>query len=227
MQTQIDYGKALSWYIHDPKFWPVVLTMSLYMISCIFILPMFYVLPLFTGYTIAQIRKIQRGEYEILDLDSSYWNDGMKLLLVGLAVGIGATILMMVFMFGPSVLLTTVASQDSGSGIAMFAIVMQLFGYVVQMLFSFGFPFLMLMAYAIYAKTNTLGSMFLWGNYRTVLRNNGWGVVVGYLVYYAGTVALTTLGMFACCVGILPASVAVVFIMAGVAGQLGVEGVEG
>lgn len=227
MQTQLDYGKALSWYIHDPKFWPTVLTMSLYMISCIFILPMFYVLPLFTGYTIAQIRKIQRGEYEILDLDSSYWNDGMKLLLVGLAVGIGLGVVLMILMFGPSVLLTAVAGQDSNSAVAVVAVLMQLIGYGIQMLFSFGFPLLALMAYAIYAKTNSIGSMFIWGNYKALWHNNGWSVVVGYLVYYAGTMALTSLGMLACCVGVLPASVIAIFLMAGVAGQFGVEGVEG
>jgi hypothetical protein len=224
-KAEIDYGKALSWYIKDPKFWPIVLTLSLYMLSCIFILPMFYVLPLLTGYSVALIRKVQQGEYEILDVDSSYWNEGMKLILVGFAVGIVIGILLTIFMFGGSILAALGADNDS-MAIVIFALIFQLVGLGVQLLISLGFPLLTLMAYAIYAKTGTMGSMFTWSNYQALARNNGWNLVIGYLVYYAGLTAITTLGVFACCVGVLPASVIALFVMAGVAGQFGVDGVE-
>jgi len=225
-QTQLDYGKALSWYLKDPRFWPTVLTMSLYFISCIFILPMFYVLPLFTGYTIAQIRKIQAGEYEILELNSSYWNEGVKLMLLSFAIGLVVGLIAGFFTMAGAILLASAGGNDASAGAIIVVMVLNLIGYLLQFTFSFALPYFMLLAYAIYAKTGSINSMLNWSNYKAMWRTNGWSTAVGYLIYYAGLMALTMIGMIACCIGILPASAAAVFIMAGVAGQFSVEGVE-
>jgi len=224
-QVQLDYAKGLSWYIKDPKFWPTVLTLSLYTLSCIFIIPIFFVVPVMAGYSVAMIRQIQQGNYEILEVNNSYWNDGIKLFLLSSAVSLALGVVITIFSFG-GVLLISLLGGDRHSGATVgITIIMQLIGYVFQMVFSLVFPFLIVLAYAIYAKTGDFGSIFSIENYKTMWRTNQWNLVIAYLLYTVVVSALATVGMFACCIGILPAMAASTFIMAGVFGQLSAEGV--
>lgn len=226
-QTQIDYGKVLTWYFNDPRFWPTILTLSLYMLSCVFIVPIFYVVPLLTGYSISLIRNIQKGKYEIPEIDSSYWTDGAKLLLAYIGVTVIFMVIFMILGFGGMLLSGMLGRNGDSNGLGVITLlVTNVFSIVFQLVYSIVLPFILLLAYAIYAKTNSLSSVFAWSNYVAMWRNSRWNLVIGYFVYYAGVMALSMVGFMACCVGILPAMAASTFIMAGLVGQLGTEGVR-
>ena len=171
------------------------------------------------------IRQIQQGKYEILEVNNSYWNDGIKLFLLSFAVSLALGVVIMIFSFG-GVLLISLLGGERHSGAAVgVSLIAQLIGYVIQMIFSLVFPFLVVMAYTIYAKSGDFGSIFSFANYKVLWQNNQWNLVIAYLLYTVVVSALATVGMIACCIGILPAMAASIFIMAGVFGQLSVEGV--
>lgn len=221
----IDYAKALSWYVNDKKFWPTVLTMSLYTISCIFILPIFYVVPLFLGYSIAIIRNIQAEKYELPELNSTYWKDGVTLALVAIAISMVVGMLFGGAFFGGAIVSRILREVSEGLG-AVVMLGLNLLGLMLQAVLSFIAPMIYFVAYAIYAKTSSVNSMFQVENYKKLWRNNEWGIVIAYAVYMAATSALSMIGFFACCIGILPAIVVSGFIMAGFIGQLDTKGIE-
>ncbi|WKZ29754.1 MAG: hypothetical protein QY314_03010 [Candidatus Dojkabacteria bacterium] len=64
----MDIGKALTYYTKDEKFVNVLAIFSLLLISCIFLLPIFFVGPLVVGYTVELVRRIQNGDYSLPEI---------------------------------------------------------------------------------------------------------------------------------------------------------------
>ncbi|MCC7304481.1 DUF4013 domain-containing protein [bacterium] len=221
----IDYAKALSWYVNDKKFWPTVLTISLYIFSCVLLLPVFYVLPVLTGYSLKLIRNIQEGKYELPELESGYWKEGVMVLLVTFAfyllVGIVVSGVIAV-----SQITTHVVREYSHFGGALLRLGTYMVSLVLQSTVSLVFPLISFVAYSIYAKTRNLNSMFMASNYKQIWESNRWNVVISYGLYFTATSALGAIGLLACCVGILPALAISMFLMAGFAGQLDTKGVS-
>lgn len=221
----MDYSKALTWYTKDAKFWPTVLTLSLYILSCLLFLPIIYVVPYMTGYLIVLIRNIQKGDYTLPDVTGNYWKEGIPLVLLGFALSLIVGLLFSIVIFGGAVL-TGILAEVSSSYRLVLSLGIQLLSLLFQMLTSFVLPFVYFMAYAIYAKTNAISSLFEIENYKKAWQQNSWNIVIGYFIFMAVSSALSFAGLIACCIGVLPAAVVSQFIMAGVVGQYNVENVS-
>lgn len=221
----MDYSKALTWYTKDAKFWPTVLTLSLYILSCFLFLPIFYVVPYMTGYLLVLIRNIQKGDYALPDVTGNYWKEGLPLILLSFALSMIVGLLFGIVMFGGAIL-AGILAEVSSSFELVFSLGIQLLSLLVQTLTSLVLPFVYFMAYAIYAKTNAISSLFEIENYKKVWQQNTWSIVIGYVIFMAVSSALSFAGIIACCIGVLPAAVVSQFIMAGVVGQYKVENVS-
>ena len=221
----IDYGKALSWFIKDTKFWPTVLTLSLYLLSCILILPMFYVVPLLTGYLIDVIRNIQQGKFEVPEVGGDQWKDGAVLVLISMAVGFAIGFVAFVIVMGISILSTILEDSSSATSVIL-NLFASLISYATQAITSLFVPFFTYLAYAIYAKTGSINSIFQVSNYQTMWKRNGTALIIGTLIATVAISALAGVGFFACCIGVLPATVIGYYILAGFIGQFDVEEVE-
>ncbi len=221
----IDYSKALSWFIKDKKFWPTVLTMSLYSLSCVLIIPLFYVIPVTTGYSIALAKKIQNDEYELPEFPGDYWKDGVVFALLMVALSTAFGILVSIFAFG-GVIFSSILKDSSESLAALSSLGTQGIGFLLQMLSSIIAPLVTFAFYAIYAKTGSINSLFDINNYKKIWAQNKWGFVVASLIYMVAASALATVGFMACCIGILPATAISSIMMASIIGQLSVEGLK-
>lgn len=177
-----------------------------------------------TGYLIAMVRNIQKGEYVLPDLSGNYWKEGLPLILLSLALSLAVGLVFGLVMFGGAIL-AGILAEVSSSFELVFSLGIQLLSLLVQAFTSLVLPFIYFMAYAIYAKTNTLSSLFEVENYKKVWQQNTWSIVIGYFIFMAVSSALSFAGFLACCIGILPAAVVSQLIMAGVVGQYKVENV--
>lgn len=222
--STIDYGKALGWYSKDKKFWPTVLTLSLYILSCIFIIPILYVIPYIAGYVVAVTRNIQRGLYELPELSGSYWKEGAILMLVSMLASGVFIGLFFAIVIGGSVL-SEILAESSPAVATAITFFTGIGSLLVQAVMSLFVPFIYFAMYAFYAKTGEVSSIFMIDNYRTLWQKNSWTIVISYFLYAAVSSALTGVGLLVCCIGVLPAMVVVNFIMAGLVGQLDVEGI--
>lgn len=220
----IDYGKALTWFAKDPKLANTLLTLSLYLLSCVLILPIFYVAPYFTGYILKMVQNIQQGIFELPTLEGSYWRDGITLIMVSMGISFVLGIMVAIVIFGGTIA-GSILSESSTAGGTIVTIMFQLISLVIQVVGSIILPIVYFMAYAIYSKTGSISSILAIGNYKIVWQQNQWEIVISYVIYMAVVSALSTLGFMACCIGILPAAVASNFIMAGFIGQFKVEDV--
>jgi hypothetical protein len=219
-----DYGTALTWYFKDPLFGNVVMQFSLLILSCIFILPVFYVAPLMLGYLIATIRNVQKGKYALPEVDANVqWKDGAMLMLVNLAVGV--VVATISFSISMLVSFSSIAlGSDASSEFSFFSGMLAIFGSFINIAINLVVVFVEMLMVVIYAKTGSLNDLISLENYQTIMRNNGSTVIISMILMYVVGSVVPMIGFLFCCIGILPASVIITFITAGLYGQISTEG---
>ncbi len=216
---RVDYARALSWFFTDPQFGRVVLVGSLYLLSCILILPLFYVAPVLWGYILDLISNIQKGRWELPLLGAEgQWQKGVKYMLVQLMLAVAIVILSMVILFGFGALIET--SYGSTQTILGF------FGVLLYFALVLGASLLLYFQFIIFAKTDDISSMFSMHNLGYVLKKNIGAMIIASIIFYAAANIYPLIGMAACGIGILPAVIVLYMTMASLFGQLDVDGVE-
>lgn len=226
----MDIGKALTYYTKDEKFVSVVAIFSLLILSCIFLLPIFFVGPLFVGYTVELVRRIQNGDYSLPEIQyGDQWKRGLLLVIVQIAVGFVfgmiqfAIIIPFAIMMGVgNEMASSSSSYSSTSGSLLYSLVSNVVSYA----FSFVTMIISFMMVAIYAKTDNVNALFKIDNYKKLWANNGANLIILPIIssIVGGFVAL--IGLVALCIGILPASVISMLISAGFNGQVDVKEIE-
>lgn len=214
----VDYGKSLSWYFNDPNFGKTLLVASLWILSCLLILPLLYVLPVFMGFYVDLIRNIQNNKWEIPAFGTSeQWVTGMKYFVWSFTFGIVILILMALVMF-PLVALT---SEVEAMAIIMpFVMIVFIALYFLIGVISTFTPGM------IFARTGSLSQMWNVNLHVAIFKKEWKNMLIGFLVMMIASYALSFIGAIACYIGILPAIVVTYLIMAGVVGQISTSEID-
>lgn len=208
----VDFGKALSWYLNDPKFGKTLLIVSLWILSCFLILPIFYVVPVIMGFYIELVKNIQNGRWEIPEFGSSeQWNEGVKFFLISLLFGVAVGAIFVALMIPLGFLINAVEE---------FAIVVPflvIFGMIAHIVLGAVLTYTPIM---IIAKTGNYS--LIWNVYlHTAIVKAEWkNMLLGFLVMMVASYALSFIGALACYIGIFPAIIVTYLMMAGVIGQI-------
>lgn len=217
----IDYGKALSWMFKDPNFGSILLKGSLLLLSFILVIPIFYVIPVFIGFTLDLTRNLQNGKYELPGLGAEgQWKDGIILSLLGLAFS-----LMIGLLVGGGTTLASFAALQNGASPEQLSTYSN-FLNIPSMLLNALTITITMMVYPIYAKTQDVGSLFNVSNYKNMWDNNGSVLIISALIVWVVSQALTMVGLFAFCFGLLPAIVITYMVKGSFYGHMNVDGIE-
>lgn len=219
--ADIDYGKSLSWFFNDPKFWNTVLKASLLMLSMILIIPIIYVAPLFVGYTLHLIRNIQNGVYELPELgEEGQWQDGIVLALLGF----GLSFILGLIIGGGSVATMFAAAQNGADPETLnnYSSLANIPGMLSRLFQSL----LAVMAMPMFAKTRDIGSLFNIGNYQAIWEANGAKIVIVAVLVYVLSSVIPAVGFLALCIGVLPASFIVTIMKGSLYGELDVSNID-
>jgi len=211
----MDVFKGLTWFTKDSKFINKLLILSGLALSCILILPVFFVAPFFLGYLIDTIRSVQDSEYELPEL--KYMEQFKK----GVFYMIFVIIFFVVFGVIEFIIekITGGLLYNSYSFSANYTVI----GFVWNILKSI----LVIYAQVIYAKTNTFASLFNLGNYRVMVQNNGVKPILIQFIFPFVAMPVLLVGALALVVGMVPAAIVCSFMYAGLFGQLKTDGVKG
>lgn len=226
----MEIGRALTYYTKDPKFVNVVAIFSLLLLSCIFVLPIFFVGPLFVGYTVAVVRRIQNGDYTLPEIEyNQMWMKGLMLVLIQIAISIAFSVVMFAIALPLQIIFGLNAAPSSSRTVGSYRTAQQLTALqlvisaviqLIQFVFNVIMALLSVMMLAIYAKTNEVNSLVRFDNYKKLWTNNGLNIII--VTVLSGIVGglLTFVGFLLCCIGILPMAVISGLINAGLVGQL-------
>jgi len=220
---KIDYARTLTWFLKDKRFGSVLLKGSLYILSCILILPAFYVIPVFVGFMLDIISNVQNGVYELPEEFGSerQWKDGAVLALISIAFSF---ILSFIFSFGAG------SVRMGGSDMSNVENLLRNASHYRSGFSSFISSLLntlfMMVTYAIYAKTREPRSLFVGSNYSSIFSKSGVNILIFMLISGAASTVLLPLGVLAFCIGIFPILVIVQLINSSLYGLIDVSEVE-
>lgn len=191
--------ETLTWFFKDPKFASILLKFSLLILSCIFILPMIYVIPVMIGYQLRVIRHLQGNLFELPEIDAEMWTEGlMYLVVVGGVSTVIAAIIVGVPMFLTAIMGATDTSEATYFIMTMLTLVVQ--NIVPLVLSAWGFY-----AMSIYARTRNIGDVFSIQEYQNMWTINQWNMVIGFVLSLVIPNFVLGVGFMLLCIGILPA----------------------
>ena len=220
----MDVFKGLTWFTKDSKFINKLLILSGLALSCILILPVFFVAPFFLGYLIDTIRSVQDSEYELPELKymEQFKKGVFYMIFVIIFFVVFGVIEFIIEKITGGLLYKTVRTSYTNSSYS-FSANYTVIGFVWNILKSI----LVIYAQVIYAKTNTFASLFNLGNYRVMVQNNGVKPILIQFIFPFVAMPVLLVGALALVVGMVPAAIVCSFMYAGLFGQLKTDGVKG
>ncbi len=199
--------ETLTWFFKDPKFASILIKLSLLVLSCVLVLPMIYVIPLLVGYQIRVARHLQGNLFELPEIDTQMWLDGLVYLLV---VGGISVIVSLVFLGIPTII--TVFAGIETQGVLYWSL--YIFTTILQNIVPFVLGLWGFFAMSIFARTRTIGDIFSVLEYRNMWELNKWNMFIAFVLNLVIPNFVLGVGLMLLCIGIIPATVVVVM-MAG------------
>lgn len=216
----IDYGKAITWVFSSPDAVNTILKVSLLLLSCILIIPALFVGPWVFGWTLATIKNIQQGKWQLAEIDL------MEQFKSGLIFTVIIFVISLVIQMVSFIPQLAIAGLGSDSDMALIAgSISVIFSFVI-MVVSFIFSIIQYFAMVIYAKTGDLNSLFNIENYKSIWAKNGIHTIVGPLAIGIVSIPVMIIGLMALCIGMFPAAVVIYAMQAGILGQFDVSEVK-
>lgn len=212
----IDIVKAFSYPLKDEKFAYKLLILSLLMVSCVLFIPIFFVVPFLTGYSINTIRNIQNSKWKLADLDDKW----MVYFQEGLFISIAFIVACCIF-YIPLQIISAVLSNSESESIII--VLLNLFVSILSIIVSLILSILMTNARVLQAKTQDKMAFTNISGHISLIKNNWLNYIVYCIVVGIACFPLMFIGILACCIGVIPASVYLGFISSGFEGQFKVD----